>query len=279
MRMQMHTVFYGALCMAVNSVIPTYCFADVRSVVNELRDGGCTSRSKLPPVQTDKRLQAAAKRIAAGSTTENATQAMAYPTMQVSTINLTGYTSDDAVRQLLKQRYCSMLLQPEWRDIASEQRGDSLWIVLAVPHAMPTDSRTMAREVLALVNEARAASRRCGAERYAAVAPLRLNTLLNKSAQLHAADMAQHQKMQHEGSDGSTPAQRITRQGYRWKAVGENVAAGAGSAAEVVSGWLNSPGHCANIMNTTFIEMGIAYSINQHDGYAVYWAQSFATPR
>jgi uncharacterized protein YkwD len=108
---------------------------------------------------------------------------------------------------------------------------------------------------------------------------LHLNAVLNTAAQLHAEDMAKHRQMQHEGSDGSSPAQRVTRQGYRWKAVGENVAAGAGSAAEVVSGWLSSPGHCANIMNPTFTEMGVAFAVNQRDDYAVYWAQSFATPR
>jgi uncharacterized protein YkwD len=253
--------------------------ADVRDVVNELRNGGCAARSRLPPLQSDARLQGVVKQVARGVSTEAATQAMAYPTMQLSTIRLSGYVRDGEVRQLLKDKYCSLLMKPEWQDIGTERRDKELWVVLAVPHAIPVDAPLVAQQVLSLVNQARAAGRRCGPERYASVAPLQLNAVLNQAAQLHAEDMARHQQMQHEGSDGSSPAQRITRQGYRWKAVGENVAAGAGTAAEVVSGWLSSPGHCANIMKSNFTEMGVAFAVNQRDGYAVYWAQSFATPR
>jgi uncharacterized protein YkwD len=265
--------------MCAISAMSSAAHADVRDVVNELRRGGCATRSKLPALNTDARLQGALKQIINGVSTENATQAMAYPTMQLSTIRLSGYMSDGDIRQLLKAKYCPLLMQPEWQDIASERRGEILWIVLAVPHAIPADDSSVARQVLTLVNAARAEKRLCGSENFSAAKPLNLNSMLSKAAQLHAEDMARHQQMQHEGSDGSSPAQRVTRQGYRWKAVGENVAAGAGTAAEVVAGWLHSPGHCANIMNPVFTEMGIAYAVNQRDEYAVYWAQEFATPR
>ena len=269
----------AAMLLAMGGAMSSAAHADVRDVVNELRRGGCIARSKLPALSMDSRLQGALKQMTNGVSTENATQAMAYPTMQLSTIRLSGYVSDSDIRQLLKAKYCPMLMQPEWQNIASERRGETLWIVLAVPHAIPSDDKSVARQVLTLVNEARASKRRCGSENFAATRPLNSNSVLNKIAQLHAEDMARHQQMQHEGSDGSTPAQRVTRQGYRWKAVGENVAAGAGTAAEVVDGWLHSPGHCANIMNPMFTEMGIAYAVNQRDEYAVYWAQEFATPR
>ena len=269
----------AATMLVVSLMIPSTAHADVRDVVNELRRGGCVSRSEVPALSTDRRLQGALKQMMNGVSTENATQAMAYPTMQLSTIRLSGYVSDSDIRQLLKAKYCPMLMRTEWQHIASERRSDTLWIVLAVPHAIPSDDKSVARQVLTLVNEARAAKRRCGSESFAATKPLNLNSVLSKAAQLHAEDMARHQLMQHEGSDGSSPAQRVTRQGYRWKAVGENVAAGAGTAAEVVDGWLHSPGHCANIMNPMFTEMGIAYAVNQRDEYAVYWAQEFATPR
>jgi uncharacterized protein YkwD len=281
--MQSHLRRHSVLCTSLLllfsfSLLPV-ARADVRDVVNELRNGGCAARSRLPPLQSDARLQGVVKQVARGVSTEAATQAMAYPTMQLSTIRLSGYVRDGEVRQLLKDKYCSLLMKPEWQDIGTERRDKELWVVLAVPHAIPVDAPLVARQVLSLVNQARAAGRRCGPERYASVAPLQLNAVLNQAAQLHAEDMAWHQQMQHEGSDGSSPAQRITRQGYRWKAVGENVAAGAGTAAEVVSGWLSSPGHCANIMNANFTEMGVAFAVNQRDDYAVYWAQSFATPR
>jgi len=270
---------FASLFLLLSIGLASAAHAEVRDVVNGLRNGGCTARSKLSPLRADARLQRALKQMSTGTNSEQATQAAAYPTMQLSVIRLAGFTSDNDVRELLKQKYCSLLLQPEWQDIASERRGDSLWIVLAVPHAIPVNASSVAQEVLVLVNAARAEQRRCGAQRYNATTPLRLNAVLSKAAQVHADDMAQHRQMQHEGSDGSTPAERVTRQGYRWKTVGENVAAGAGTAREVVSGWLGSPGHCANIMNPRFTEMGIAYAVNQRDDYAVYWTQNFATPR
>ncbi len=276
---QWRAVRYAGLYLVLSTLAIPVAHAELRDVVNELRNGGCVAHSKLVPLRVDKRLQGAARQIAGGATTQQATQAMAYPSMQLSTIHLSGYLRDAEVRQLLHDKYCSLLMKPEWQHIGSESRGNELWIVLAVPHALPTDKEAVAQQVLVLVNQARSANRRCGAQRYAATTPLRLSGVLNKAAQLHADDMAWHEKMQHEGSDGSSPAQRITRQGYRWKAAGENVAAGADNAADVVSGWLSSPGHCANIMRPQFTEMGVAFAINQHDDYAVYWAQSFATPR
>ena len=269
----------AGLCLALSTLLMPTAHAELREVVNELRNGGCAARSKLPPLQNDARLQGVVRQVANGATTQRATQAMAYPTMQLSTIHLSGYTRDAEVRRLLHNKYCPTLMQPEWQQMSSEWRGNELWIVLAVPHAIPTDTDAVARQVLTLVNQARSESRRCGHERYAPTQPLRLNSVLTRAAQLHAEDMARHEQMQHAGSDGSSPAQRITRQGYRWRAVGENVAAGAGSAAEVVAGWLTSPGHCANIMNPQFAEMGLAFAINQRDDYAVYWAQSLAAPR
>lgn len=269
---------YAWLCLLA-TLGTSVAQGEIRDVVNELRAGGCDTRNKLPPLTSDARLQNVTKRVANGATALNAANDAAYPATQLSTIHLTGYTRDAEVRSLLAQRYCKLLLNPEWQQLGSDWRNGELWIVLAAPHALPSDAKAVAQQVLLLVNQARATSRRCGNERFAQTAPLNLNATLNKAAQLHAQDMAKQRQMQHEGSDGSTPAQRVTRLGYRWKTVGENVAAGLGSAEEVVTGWLNSPGHCANIMSPQFTEMGVAFAINKRDNYAVYWAQSFATPR
>jgi uncharacterized protein YkwD len=274
-----YSVLYAGLHLALSTLVTPVAHAELRDIVNELRNGGCVAHSKLAPLRTDKRLQGVAKQLAGGATTQQATQAMAYPSMQLSTIHLSGYTRDAEVRQLLHDKYCPVLMKPEWQHISNEWRGNELWIVLAVPHAIPTDQEAVAQQVLVLVNQARSTSRRCGNEHYAATTPLRLSGVLSRAAQLHADDMARYETMQHAGSDGSSPAQRITRQGYRWQAVGENIAAGAGSAAEVVAGWLTSPGHCANIMSSQFTEMGLAFAVNPHDDYAVYWTQNFATPR
>jgi uncharacterized protein YkwD len=80
--------------------------------------------------------------------------------------------------------------------------------------------------------------------------------------------------------DGSTPADRATRAGYPWRLVGENIASGNRTPQEAVQAWLDSPGHCANLMNPGFTEMGAAYAIDPHsENQTPYWTQVFARPR
>lgn len=96
---------------------------------------------------------------------------------------------------------------------------------------------------------------------------------------MHAADMARNSFMAHRGSDGSSPSERADRAGYDWRTVGENVAAGPDDAAAVVQGWLDSPEHCANIMEPSFTEMGVAFAVDQRSRFGIYWAQVFGRPR
>lgn len=128
------------------------------------------------------------------------------------------------------------------------------------------------KEMLRRVNEARRAGRRCGGEDYAPAPPLVWNDRLEKAARRHVEDMAGRDRLAHEGSDGSSPSRRVEAAGYVWSRVGENIAYLSGSTEDAVTGWLASSGHCANLMNGEFREMGAAV-----DG--VYWAQVFATPR
>lgn len=86
--------------------------------------------------------------------------------------------------------------------------------------------------------------------------------------------MADNDFFDHTGSDESTVVVRVEREKYLWRAVGENVAMGPRSVPQAVEGWLDSPGHCSNIMNGDFTEMGAALS---HNGQ--YWVQVFAAPR
>jgi uncharacterized protein YkwD len=86
--------------------------------------------------------------------------------------------------------------------------------------------------------------------------------------------------MAHTGTDGSEAGTRAARAGYSWRLIGENIAAGQNSAQEAVAGWLESPGHCANLMNPSFTEMGAGYDISRArmPGFA-YWTQVFGVPR
>jgi len=103
------------------------------------------------------------------------------------------------------------------------------------------------------------------------LAPLRQVPELMRSAALHSQDMASHDFMGHTGSDGSTPGDRMHRAGYDWHTYGENVAAGYGSPASVVAGWMASPGHRANILNPSFEDVGAGYCFGNESAYGHYW--------
>ena len=90
--------------------------------------------------------------------------------------------------------------------------------------------------------------------------------------------MALFGHMDHTGRDGSTPAERITRSGYHWSEMGENLASGVMTPEEVVAGWVESPEHCANLMDPLYREMGVAFAVNPHNDAGVYWAMEFGTP-
>lgn len=109
----------------------------------------------------------------------------------------------------------------------------------------------------------------------AGLGPLKPDPKLTDAAAVHARDMAAHQKMAHEGSDGSTPAERIKQQGYQGKRTGENVAYGQRTVDEVMTAWMNSPDHKHNILGD-FEEIGVAEG-HTADGVP-YWAVEFGTP-
>ncbi|GAB7058922.1 CAP domain-containing protein [Streptomyces mexicanus] len=104
--------------------------------------------------------------------------------------------------------------------------------------------------------------------------PLTLNTELTEAAQAHSEDMAAHRTMSHTGSDGSSPGERITRAGYAWSSYGENVAYGYATPEQVMAGWMNSPGHRANILDCDFKEIGVG-----HAQPGDYWTQDFGASR
>jgi uncharacterized protein YkwD len=140
-----------------------------------------------------------------------------------------------------------------------------------------TTFTTQQQEVLTLINQRRAAGCYCGSTFYPKVAPLKLDSRLNTAATLHAQDMATNNYFSHTGRDGSQPWDRISRQGYSWSYAGENIAAGYSTSSAVVEGWINSPGHCANIMSPNFTDLGVGYSTG--GTYRYYWVTNFARPR
>ena len=142
----------------------------------------------------------------------------------------------------------------------------------STPNNPSTPSTVSEQKLLQLVNNARSQGCNCGNTWYPPVAPVGWDDQLEAAAQGHSNWMNQNNTLSHTGAGGSDPGDRITAAGYQWRAYGENVAVGYPTEEAVIQGWLNSEGHCKNIMNGTFTKMGVSVS-------GRYWTQEFATPR
>ncbi len=132
---------------------------------------------------------------------------------------------------------------------------------------------SLSDEVIQLVNQARSQARVCGNQRFDSARPLSGNGSLNSAAKAHSSDMAARRQMSHTGSNGSSVGQRTKQAGYQWRAIAENVGVGYNSGSAVVQGWLDSPGHCANIMNPNYNEGGVS-AVRGRDG-KLYWTMVY----
>ncbi len=134
-------------------------------------------------------------------------------------------------------------------------------------------------EMLAAVNAARATQQDCGGTIMPPVPALTWDAQLEQAAYTHSNDMANYNFFSHTGSDGSSVSTRVTAQGYTWSSVGENIAAGQKDVDAVMKSWIESPGHCLNIMSANFTQMGASFVTNSSTQYGIYWTQVFAKPR
>lgn len=146
----------------------------------------------------------------------------------------------------------------------------------------PTSGSAMTeqeQQMVMLVNQARAAGQTCGEYGYfPPAAPLAADNNLADAAQAHSDDMVAKNFFSHVGSNGSQPWDRMDKQGYQWSRAGENIAAGYSDAAAATAGLVKSPGHCKNIMNPDFTEIGVGVATGDAD-FGIYWTQNFGAPR
>lgn len=133
----------------------------------------------------------------------------------------------------------------------------------------------MTNRLMEIMNERRAAGGRCGDTLYRPSKPLKWDSRLAKAALIHALDMAEEDRLSHNGRAGSDPGERIRSAGYKWMAYGENIGEGYRTADDMVSAWIKSEGHCRNIMNPLFKDVGAARIIK---GKKIYWVAVFASP-
>ena len=255
--------------------------ADAVSAVQLLREGGCGGI--LPPARPLRHnalLDRAAELWAgAGISPAEAAKRSGYDAEATAGLRVSG--PDSSIVQLLRRSSCRMVTDQGMHDIGVYTRGSNTWLLLASAYAVPASSQAplLATRALQLVNEARARGTRCGERSFAPAPPVKLSGTLAGVALGHAADMAQHNYFEHEDRAGHSPADRVRAVGYPEKLVGENIAYGPKTADEVVQGWLDSPGHCENIMDPRFAEMGIAYAAGRASKRGLYWVQVLADPR
>ncbi|MCX3266247.1 CAP domain-containing protein [Pedobacter agri] len=123
--------------------------------------------------------------------------------------------------------------------------------------------------MLKLVNDIRLAGCKCGTTTMPPVTALTWNSNLATAASNQSKYMESINKMQHESANGKGVGDRVTASGYQWKSVGENVAQGQTTENQVFNDWLKSEGHCKNMMNADYKEIGAARA-------GAFWTQVFA---
>lgn len=132
----------------------------------------------------------------------------------------------------------------------------------STPSTSPTASiSSIEQQVLTLTNQERAK---------AGLKPLAADTALMASARAKSADMSNNNYFSHNSPTLGSPFDQMKARGITYRAAAENIAMGQRSAAEVVQGWMESPGHRENIMNGNYTHIGIGYVANGN-----YWTQQF----
>ncbi|AWL04825.1 CAP domain-containing protein [Massilia oculi] len=283
------TVAATLLALPAAHALPTQASGSdsLATLVNAYRanPGACDGRPAAPAAALDPQPALAQLRIGAGTFIESALERAGYAAEQAQAVYVTGPEDAQAAMNVLAQKYCKVLLSDRFSAIGSYREGATWTVVLArpappLPSVTYPDWREAGRTILDEVNAARASARSCGKQAFPAAPPLSWNPALGDAALAHSRDMATGRYFSHRGKDGSQAADRALRAGYAWRRVGENIAFGQRSPREAVEGWLDSPGHCANIMNRNYTEMGAAYGVTpERQAGVIYWTQVFGAPR
>jgi uncharacterized protein YkwD len=237
------------------------------------RCGGQVS-SELPPLAADPRL------VLSATSMVNLQQAMAtagYPMKNVQAISLSGPTDAQKAMKAIQESFCQIVLDPQFVDIGVSRQDREWRITLARPllSARLGDWQAEGQKLLAELNVARSQPRQCGTQSFNATTPLTWNATLATAAEAQSRSMANNNYFDHKDRDGRTPGDRAELAGYNFQQIGENISAGQDTAHKVVEGWLASPGHCANLMNPQFRDVGAAYATDPKSDAGIYWTVMF----
>lgn len=127
-------------------------------------------------------------------------------------------------------------------------------------------------EMLAAVNEVRAAGATCGDVWHPPAEALVWDGRLAAAAERHSRDMSRNGHFEHHGTDGRDVGERADGAGYDWRALGENIARRQVSVEQVMGDWLESPAHCRQLLSPDYLELGAAK-------VGSYWTQMFGAAR
>ncbi|MFI1735006.1 CAP domain-containing protein [Streptomyces acidicola] len=243
------------------------------------------ARAGSPAVVLDARLVAAAREHAAGMAAQGRLASEGPDGRSVfQRVTASGYTYLTVGEHLVSGprtpaefvEYClsgerarDTLCEPSFTEaglacVSDGRSGDVYWTALWARPFTPAGLTQTAAEVIALTNAERAS---------AGLRPLADDPLLATAAQAHSTDMVARAFYSHTSPDGGEPWHRAAAAGSTRRTIGENIACGQRSAAEVVRGWMDSPGHRANILKPGFTHIGIGFAGGGEAG--TYWTQLF----
>ncbi|QIB51744.1 CAP domain-containing protein [Pseudomonas sp. OIL-1] len=252
------------------------------SLINQFRESQQTCEGQrvgpVGPLTPDQTLSGI--RLSQGEQLQSMLQQADYQAAGAQALAFSGPSDAEMAMRMIDERYCSALLDPDVADIGVSREGNNWQIILAQPLLDDDlgDWQEAGKAVLARVNEARSSPQTCGNTEYQAAPALQWDAKLAAAALEHSEDMAEQGYFSHTGRDGRQVDSRARDHGYQYSRIGENIAAGQGAVEQVVQGWLASPGHCSNIMESSYTEMGAAYALGGDGEGTIVWTQVFGTP-
>ena len=198
-----------------------------------------------------------------------------------------GQVSQDKLAEVLKQcqkgKVDSSQLQDLWKQYCQKSSAPTTCNKSTTPDTPTTnvpstkpetpstsDSSTLGtyeQQVVDLVNKERAA---------AGLSALKVNTKLAAVAEKKAEDMRDNNYFSHTSPTYGSPFDMMKQFGISYTSAGENIAKGQRTPSEVMDGWMNSSGHRANILNSSYTEIGVGYVTDSNGN--TYWVQQFIRP-